>query len=148
MKDSNTDRTLGLLCALLLLASVVIVFANFNWSLLWIISLALTVALCLWAKSGLKKIEVGWRGRLLHFGERMNHVMQEGWHWVPFPFDIKVADCRHQSMQIDALTVLTFDNIEVEIRGTLVSYVENLDLYFDVDEASIKHGIDDTRKTF
>ena len=74
----------------------------------------------------------------------MSYIMQEGWHWVPFPFGLKVADCRHQSMQIDPLTVLTSDNIEVEIRGTLVSFVENLDLYFNVDEATIKHGIDDT----
>jgi len=122
----------------------VIVFANFNWSWGWIFSLAGTVGLCSWAMSGFRKIEVGWRGQLLCLGERMSHTMQEGWHWVPFPFGVKVADCRHQSMQIDPLTVLTADNIEVEIRGTLVSYVENLDLYFNVDEATIKHGIDDT----
>lgn len=111
----------------------------------WFLSLIWVIFLALWASSGLKKIDVGFKGQLLFLGGRRRHIFNdEGWRWAPFPFGIKTADCRDKSQVIDALTVLTSDNVSVSVAGTLVSRIEDLDLNFSVDPESIKQGIDDT----
>ncbi|MEI6280399.1 MAG: SPFH domain-containing protein [bacterium] len=142
----NINRFLGIAVAVVLVVLTLIVITNFNWSWAWWGSAIATLITVLWFQNGSTTVEVGWEGLLLCIGERIDPpvTMGEGWHWVPFPFSLKLADCRETSVAIDPLTVLTADNIQVEISGTLVSKIMDLNKYFNVDPATIKQGIDDT----
>ena len=141
--NGGFDRLLGVLSALLVLVSTMMVFTTFSWSWSWMLLLVWTIGLGFWTRSGLKKIEVGWRGQLLFLGQRMMSYFDEGWHWTPFPFDLKSADCRQGVMKLDHLDVFTLDNIKVGIDGSLVRRISDLDLYFGVKEEEIKQGLDD-----
>lgn len=145
MEDTNIDRVLGMLCVVLILAGAVIVFVEFpgtRW-LPWLLLVAWTIGLYVWAKGGLKKIEVGWRGQLLFLGERYQTFFREGWRWTPFPFGVKVTDCRQTVVKLDPLEVITLDNVKVKIDGSIIRQVADLDKFFGVEESGIKQGLDD-----
>lgn len=97
---------------------------------------------------GPKKIEVGWKGKLLFLGQRvnrMNTVLGEGWRWAPFPFGIKMADCRSMVLKLDHLDVITEDKVKVRIDATVFYQVNDLDKFFDFRESDIKEGLDNLR---
>ncbi len=140
---NNTDRWLGIGCAVLLIVVTLVVIADRNWSGSWILSFLLTVSLWVWAFGGLKKLEVGFRGQLLFLGERQEYLVEEGWRWAPFPFEIKTADCRQNNQKLDHLEVITEDKVRVEIDGTIIRHISDLNLYFGVNESGIQQGLDD-----
>lgn len=140
---NNTDRVLVVLCEFFVLISTIMVFVNFSFSWLWILLLFWTIGLGVWSWKGFKKIEVGWKGQLLYLGERQSYTFGEGWRWAPFPFSIKTADCRQTVIKLNSLKVITKDNIEVEIEGSIFRQISELDKYFGVEESGIKEGLDD-----
>ena len=100
----------------------------------------------LWAASGLKKIDVGWRGQLLWFGKRVKgSEVGEGWQMYPWPWEIKVVDCRKTIMNLGNIDAITSDNIKVAIGCTIVYEIKNLDSYFNVEPSQIKKGLDEAR---
>jgi regulator of protease activity HflC (stomatin/prohibitin superfamily) len=124
--------------------SIFEVVLNFSFSWSWGILFLFTIALCLWTKGGLIKLEVGWKGQLLIIGQRTNYFVDEGWHWAPFPFNFKTADCRQTVVKLDPLTkIATRDNVLVEVEGTIIRRILNLHKYFSVEESGIKQGLDD-----
>ncbi len=139
------DKIFGALVTLLTLACASVVIRNFNWSWEWVASATLTIGLGFWALTGLKKIEVGWKGQLLFLGQRMDATLHEGWRWVPTPFGVKLADCRQQILELDKLKAMTLDNIEVIVSATVTYRVANLNAYFGVEASGLKRGIDDVR---
>ncbi len=139
----NIDRWLGVLCALFVFAITVVVFANRNLSASWGIACFLTIGLTFWVLSGLKRIEIGWKGQLLFLGERSKYFFGEGWRWVPFPFGVKTTDCRQTVKSLDPLKVITRDNVQVEIKGSIIRQTEDLDKYFGTEESGINQGLDD-----
>ena len=140
----NVDQTIGMFCALLAFVNLAMVFVNFSWSWPWLLLVAWTLLISTWTINGWSNIEVGHKGLLLFLGERLTYVFSEGQRFAPWPFEIKTVDCRLKSQEIDQLTVLTKDNIPVSISGTLVSQIEDPNLYFNVDPLSIEKGINDT----
>ncbi len=140
----NIDRFLGISFALLVLYGTYLLFVNFSFSLEWFTMLVFTISLGMWTESGHKKVEIGWKAQLLLFGERLNHKMGEGWHWVPFPFSLKSADCRQTVIKLDKIEkVITADNVQVDVDGSLIRQISDLDKYFDVEESGLKQGLDD-----
>lgn len=141
---TNADRILGVVCALLVIMCIVAVFKYFSFSLSWFILLGWIVGMWIWLKTGLIKIEVGWKGQLLSLGERKDYIMNEGWHWIPFPFTVKTTDCRQTVVKLDVLEkIITRDNIQVSIEGSIIREIFDLNKYFGVEESGIKDGLDD-----
>jgi regulator of protease activity HflC (stomatin/prohibitin superfamily) len=140
------DRILSFVCAVLVAVCVIslYVFWSASWPT-WLLLVVWTIGLGFWVHSGLKKIEVGWKGQLLYLGKRMPHELSEGWRWVPFPFGIKTADCRQTILKLGQLEVITKaeDNVKVKIDGTIIRKIGNLNKYFGVEESGIKQGLDD-----
>lgn len=144
MKD-NMDRTLGIVCMATLVVCVVClyIFWSASWPI-WLLFALITFGLYTWAGSGLTKIEVGWEGQLLFLGERQEATMIEGLRWVPWPFSLKLADCRQVVIKLDTLKkIITKDNVQVEIDGTIIRKIVDLNKYFGVEESGIKQGLDD-----
>lgn len=132
------DRFLGVLCAVTITVCTVVLVSNWSWGLFfW------TLGLSFWAWTGLRKIEIGWRGQLLFIGQRMATTLYEGWRWIPFPFGLKMADCREQIMKLDSLKIFTTDQVPVKVDGSIVYRVTDLNAYFDVEVSGLKQGLDD-----
>lgn len=136
------DRVMGGIFAMFLaiLAYLGIFSESYSWKLLVPVAI-----LGYWTKLGVKTVPVGWKARLLCLGERMDVTLGEGLRWAPYPFSLRMVDCRQKTIKLDQLDVITANNITVSIDGTIIVQVDkdNLNLYFDVDETSIKQGLDD-----
>jgi len=138
-----TDRILGAVCALVVLLSAIATFSEFSWSWSWTLLVLWTLGLGVWARRGLRKVEVGWRGQLLFLGQRMDATLKEGWRWVPFPFGLKTADCRETIIKLGQLKVFTLDGVEVKIDVSIVTKIVDLNTYFNVELSGLKQGLDD-----
>lgn len=144
--NNMTDRMLGVLVAFLLFASILAVFVNFSFSLAWFFLLVWTVVLGIWAASGIKTVDIGWRGQLLYFGARQSPTFKEGLRWIPAPFGLKTADCRKQTLTFEVLDATTVDNVQVFVGGSVVYRVVDLNMYFDAEKTDLEKWIDNTRK--
>ena len=160
---NNLDRIVGACFALLsLIGFIMIPFVlwgfvsrwwtiGFSWSgLMWLVfSVSWPVGLGWWARDGWEnldnKIEVGWRGQILFLGGRLLFFFEEGRRWVPKPFGVKVTDCRETILKLNTLDVFTSDPFQVEIDGTVVYRVIDIDAHADVKKEGIQQGIDDLR---
>ncbi|OGI99782.1 hypothetical protein A3H53_01005 [Candidatus Nomurabacteria bacterium RIFCSPLOWO2_02_FULL_40_10] len=138
---NNIDRILGVISMLSVLVVAVMTIMSFSW-----ISLLLVLVLGIWVLGGLKSIEIGWKGQLLSLGERMDALFEEGWRWIPFPFGLKNADCRKQTISLGKLETTTKDNVKVFVDGSVVYQVEDLQKYFNATKSDLEKWIDDTRK--
>jgi hypothetical protein len=138
------DRVLGIVCALLVLFCAYVVLTNFSFSWAWFMMLVFTIGLGVWARSGLKNTEVGWKRILLFLGGRMNVLIDEGLAWLPWPFDGKPIDCRETAIGLDPLTVITKDNVQVDVDVTIFRKIVDLNLFLDVEEKTVRKGLDDT----
>lgn len=98
-----------------------------------------------WSLTGLRKIEVGWRALVTLLGRRTAVVLEEGWQWMPFPFNTLTADCREIVVQLDPIKVVTADNVSVTIKASVVRRTTDLGLWFDLNPDSLKRGLDDLR---
>lgn len=144
MQNSNTDRWLGTFCTIFVLVFALFVFRSISLSWWWVLLFFWTIGLGAWTWSGFRKIEIGWGGQLLYLGQRMNYFFDEGWRWAPFPFNIKCADRRQKVIKLDILEkIITSDNVQVEIEGSIIRQIVDLDKYFGVEEASLKLGLDE-----
>ena len=77
---NNTDRILGTLCSLLVVASAGVTFMN--WSVSWVmfgLSAIWTIGLSIWTIHGWWKwkLDIGWEGQLLLFNQRMNFSLKK-----------------------------------------------------------------------
>lgn len=127
-----------------ILASVLLI-ESFSRSWSWAIFLVWVLILGTWTKSGIKNIPVAHRGQLLFLGERQEPDFGEGWRWIPFPFGIKVHDCKEQIMELDPLEAITLDDVKVFITTTITYKTVDLDKRSNVQDAEIKRGLDDVR---
>jgi regulator of protease activity HflC (stomatin/prohibitin superfamily) len=118
----------------------------FSWSWSWGLLVLWTIVLGIWAGTGWKKIDIGWRGQLLFLGGRMTGFFNEGWRWAPFPFGIKPADCRKQTLDLKVLEATTIDNVKVFVGGSVVYRVVDLDIYFNAEKQDLENWVDNTRK--
>ncbi len=105
--------------------------------------LLVLIAVVSWAWFGLKKLPVGWEGQRLFLGKRIPSFVKEGWRWAAWPWDIKAVDCRKVVVKLDPLSVFTKDNVLVDVEGSYVRRIANLDAYFGVDDKEISKGLDD-----
>lgn len=145
------DRILGtffsLLTLVIAIAMTIMLVVNFSLTWLWwgslVLSFVWTIGLGTWIWRGFRKIEIGWEGQLLYLAGRQDYFFPEGWRWAPFPFDIKVADCRQTVIELNKLEVITKDNVPVKIEGSIFRKILDLDKYFSVEESGIKEGLDD-----
>lgn len=102
------------------------------------------LALVLWFWSGWQKLEVGWKGQRLFLGKRIpSSVVDEGWQWAASPLSIKAADCRQVVLKLEPLEAITQDNVVVNIDGSIVRKVVDLNQYFGVNPDELKQGLDD-----
>ncbi len=139
---------LGTLCLLLVIVSAGVTFMN--WSVSWVmfgLSAIWTIGLSIWAIHGWWKwkLDIGWKGQLLLFNQRMNFFFTEGRRFIPFPFGINSIDCREQIMKLDTLEAITKNNVKVSIDGTITYQVVDLHKRANVKDSEIKQGIDDAR---
>lgn len=142
----NIDRLAGFLFLLLFLCNAYNIVNKFNASWAWTFLLVWDICLGIWLITGIRVIPVGWKGQLLFLGGRKQTLFEEeGWRWAPFPFGIKMADCRQQIMALEKLDAITADDVKVQVSGTVVYKIHDLNTYFGVDESGLKRGIDDTR---
>lgn len=136
------DRFLGILFGLLTLACAgTLVFIDFSWVLfVW------ALALGAWVLSGIQDVEVGWRAQVLFLGQRLRVEVGEGWRWCPFPFGVKPADCRWQTLELEAIETTTLDDVRVKIGGTITWHPTDLDTYHSVHFSGIKKILEETRE--
>jgi regulator of protease activity HflC (stomatin/prohibitin superfamily) len=145
MKTTNGDRILAVMFLMFISFTAVmgILKISFSWASLPIfLFLGLLI---FWGIKGKKDIKVGWKAQLLLFGERMNTFFGEGLHWVPWPFSLSIYDCREKIMEIDPAKVITKDNVEVTMKGTVRYRIADINKYSDIDPQEIQRGVDDAR---
>ena len=146
-EEEEMSRFLGVMCAFLAFVSTVMALANMSWSWSWGLLVLWTIGLWILAGTGWKEIEIGWRGQLLFLGERVKNTdeLKEGWRWVPWPFGLKVADCRQITLSLGELVATTADDVPVFIDSTVMYKVVVLDKYFDVEEKGLQTALDHSR---
>lgn len=142
---NTTNRILGVIAAIIAVVNFYEVFEVFSFSLPWFLLLVWTIALISWVQDGWDhSIEIGWKGQLLFLGARVNVILDEGRVFVPKPFGLKKADCRQTVIGLDPLLkVITADDVQVDIDGSVFRRIVNLNKYFDVEESGMKEGLDD-----
>ena len=113
-----------------------------NW---FIVTLGLAAT---WAWSGFIKLEIGWKGKTTWLGSLIpdSEEVGPGWHWRPWPFGIIPADVRRTVLQLDEITAITRDGVEVKVGGSAARRVSNLDDYFNVGPGEADKWIKDTRQ--
>ena len=113
-----------------------------DWTIWLIVAIFLTIAGWLW--SGWHKLSIGWRGAILFFGHRTGGEVGEGWRCKPWPWAIQGVDCHQKTISLDTLeNVVTKDNVEVDISGSIIRDISDVNIFLGVDEATIKDGLDD-----
>jgi regulator of protease activity HflC (stomatin/prohibitin superfamily) len=111
-------------------------------STLTVIGVAIVAA---WLWSGLKKLPYGWRGRLLFLGKKTGIEVGQGWVCVPWPLEVKAADCKKAVVKLDGLEAKTKDNVTVKVDASFVKQIVDLGAYFSVDPKTVAQGLDDAR---
>jgi regulator of protease activity HflC (stomatin/prohibitin superfamily) len=113
-------------------------------NLFWILFFSTAIIAAIWLWSGFYKLNIGWKGLVLFLGRRTHIVKKEGWQFVPWPWSIQAVDCHEKTIELDPLEdVVTNDNIEVKIYGSIVRDITDLYAYLSVDQNTIKDGMDD-----
>ena len=139
------DRILGVVFAVFLFVGAISALASFTFSWPWILLAVWIVGLVFWARSGFTTIPIGWRGQLLFIGERIAAELGEGLRWTPWPFGLKLADCRQITLNLGTLEAITKDNVPVVMDSTVMYRVVELDKFFEVEEVGLKRALDDSR---
>lgn len=85
-----------------------------------------TILTVLYATTGFKKVEVGWKAVLTVLGKREQVIFTEGWLWLPKVLaDIKPVDCRRRNIVLELPDAQTADDIEVKVNAGAVVFVSD-----------------------
>jgi len=139
MKTSNIDRMLGVFFIL-----TVLTFGALGVAIKFAGTIPATVILLALVGASIKNIPVGYQAQYTWLGERVPVFIEEGWHFVPWPLQLKIIDCRATTVPIDEENIFTIDNVEVKVvKTSLVWKIVDLNLYQNLNPTNLAGLLDD-----